>query len=82
MMNNLYVQDVHTFKITPLTMDGSPMIINGTFDWDYEEEFRCVRNDRSSESLDFDPAPPTMLFSDFARVSGGARTAQVLHSGK
>ncbi|EJK44650.1 hypothetical protein THAOC_36794, partial [Thalassiosira oceanica] len=40
MMNNLYVQDVHTFKITPLTTDGSPMIINGTFDWVYEEEFR------------------------------------------
>ncbi len=33
MGNNLYVQDVHTFKITALTSDGSNEIINGTFDW-------------------------------------------------
>ncbi|KAL7469464.1 hypothetical protein ACHAXS_009717 [Conticribra weissflogii] len=38
--NNLYVQDLHTFRITPLTVDGSSTIINGTFDWVYEEEFR------------------------------------------
>ena len=38
--NNLYVQDVHTFQITPLTTDGSSTVINGTFDWVYEEEFR------------------------------------------
>jgi len=38
--NNLYVQDLHTFRITPLTVDGSSTVINGTFDWVYEEEFR------------------------------------------
>jgi dipeptidyl-peptidase-4 len=46
--NNLYVQDVHTFKITALTTDGSPTIINGTFDWVYEEEFRLRKGFRWS----------------------------------
>jgi len=36
--NNLYVEDVASGKITPLTSDGSRTIINGTFDWVYEEE--------------------------------------------
>ena len=36
--NNLYVEDVRTGAITPLTTDGSHNIINGTFDWVYEEE--------------------------------------------
>ncbi len=36
--NNLYVEDLKTGTITPLTRDGSPMIINGTSDWVYEEE--------------------------------------------
>jgi dipeptidyl-peptidase-4 len=36
--NNLYVEDVATGHITPLTTDGSTTLINGTFDWVYEEE--------------------------------------------
>jgi dipeptidyl-peptidase-4 len=36
--NNLYVEDVASGAITPLTSDGSRTIINGTFDWVYEEE--------------------------------------------
>jgi dipeptidyl-peptidase 4 len=36
--NNLYVEDLVTGKITRLTADGSKRIINGTFDWVYEEE--------------------------------------------
>ncbi|HMI58879.1 MAG TPA: DPP IV N-terminal domain-containing protein, partial [Gemmatimonadaceae bacterium] len=36
--NNLYVEDATTGAITPLTTDGSHTIINGTFDWVYEEE--------------------------------------------
>ncbi len=39
--NDLYVEDVETRKQTRLTKDGSPTIINGTFDWVYEEEFDC-----------------------------------------
>jgi dipeptidyl-peptidase-4 len=37
--NNLYVEDLASGAITPLTSDGSRTIINGTFDWVYEEEF-------------------------------------------
>lgn len=38
---NIYVEDLITSKIKPLTTDGSITIINGTFDWAYEEEFYC-----------------------------------------
>jgi len=37
--NNLYVEDLQTHAIRQLTKDGSTTIINGTFDWAYEEEF-------------------------------------------
>ena len=36
--NNLYVEDLASGGITPLTTDGSRTLINGTFDWVYEEE--------------------------------------------
>ncbi len=37
--NNIYVEDLKTGKVTQLTFDGSRTLINGTFDWAYEEEF-------------------------------------------
>ncbi len=37
--NDIYVQDLTNLKITRLTNDGSATIVNGTFDWVYEEEF-------------------------------------------
>lgn len=36
--NNLYVEDIATGLIAQLTRDGSRTMINGTFDWVYEEE--------------------------------------------
>ena len=39
--NNLYVEPVGGGNATKLTDDGSANIINGTFDWVYEEEFFC-----------------------------------------
>ncbi|HEY9015458.1 MAG TPA: S9 family peptidase [Gemmatimonadales bacterium] len=36
--NNLYVENLGDERITQLTHDGSRTIINGTFDWVYEEE--------------------------------------------
>lgn len=36
---NIYVEDLHSRRITALTTNSSPDIINGTFDWVYEEEF-------------------------------------------
>ena len=37
--NNIYVNDGSEYKITQLTTSTSPDLINGTFDWVYEEEF-------------------------------------------
>lgn len=39
--NNIYVEDARSGQITPLTRDGNTRIVNGTFDWVYEEEFNC-----------------------------------------
>jgi len=39
--NNIYVEDIATSTIKPLTSNGSVTLINGTFDWVYEEEFAC-----------------------------------------
>ncbi len=36
---NIYRENFETNKIEPLTFDGTGDIINGTFDWVYEEEF-------------------------------------------
>lgn len=41
--NNLYVESIKDNKIQQLTFDGSETIINGTFDWVYEEEL-SLRN--------------------------------------
>jgi dipeptidyl-peptidase-4 len=38
---NLYVEEIQTGKIKALTKDGNRRLINGTFDWVYEEEFAC-----------------------------------------
>ena len=38
---NLYVEDLLNHEIKQLTFDGDGNIINGTFDWVYEEEFSC-----------------------------------------
>ena len=39
--NNLFVEQVVGGSQTQLTDDGSETVINGTFDWVYEEEFDC-----------------------------------------
>ncbi len=38
---NLYVEDLAGGKIKAITTDGNRKLINGTFDWVYEEEFAC-----------------------------------------
>lgn len=37
--NNIFVEDVNSGQIRKLTTDGTRKLINGTFDWVYEEEF-------------------------------------------
>jgi len=39
--HNLYVEDIASHTIKPLTVGGTRKLINGTFDWVYEEEFGC-----------------------------------------
>jgi|SRR6218665_159682 len=39
--HNIYVEDVISGQTSALTTDGTDRIINGTFDWVYEEEFNC-----------------------------------------
>ncbi|MCD7914204.1 MAG: DPP IV N-terminal domain-containing protein [Tannerellaceae bacterium] len=48
--NNIYVEELISGKITPLTTDGSETVVNGTFDWVYEEEFSCRDGFRWSPS--------------------------------
>ncbi|MDF2157948.1 S9 family peptidase [Algoriphagus sp. CAU 1675] len=38
---NLYIEDLKSGEIKKLTSDGNRKLINGTFDWAYEEEFAC-----------------------------------------
>ncbi|HEY2649561.1 MAG TPA: DPP IV N-terminal domain-containing protein [Puia sp.] len=39
--HNIYVEDLGSQSIRPLTTNGSRKMINGTFDWVYEEELNC-----------------------------------------
>ncbi len=39
--HNIYTEDIGSGEITKLTKDGTRKLINGTFDWVYEEEFNC-----------------------------------------
>jgi len=41
--HNIYVEDASGGQVTQLTSDGSPTVVNGTFDWVYEEEL-SLRN--------------------------------------
>ena len=47
---NIYIEEFTTGAITQLTHDGTGDIINGTFDWVYEEEFGCRDGFRWSPS--------------------------------
>jgi len=40
--NNLFEMDIASGKETQLTFDGSDNILNGRFDWVYEEEFSII----------------------------------------
>jgi len=39
--HNLYVENSDGSNVKALTADGTDRMINGTFDWVYEEEFNC-----------------------------------------
>lgn len=76
--NNLYLEDLGTHKITPLTTDGSATTINGTSDWVYEEEFdvrdgfRWSPDGRSIAYFQFDSSP-VREFSMINNLGAGFR---------
>ncbi|HET7001917.1 MAG TPA: S9 family peptidase [Puia sp.] len=39
--HNIYVEDLSSHTVKALTTNGSRKMINGTFDWVYEEELNC-----------------------------------------
>lgn len=39
--HNIYVENLSNHIISQITKDGTARLINGTFDWAYEEEFSC-----------------------------------------
>lgn len=39
--HNIFTEDLATSAVKQLTFDGTQTLINGTFDWAYEEEFDC-----------------------------------------
>ena len=39
--HNIYTEDLKTGAVKKLTTDGTKKLINGTFDWVYEEELEC-----------------------------------------
>lgn len=39
--HNIYIESLADGKRTQITKDGAERMINGTFDWAYEEEFGC-----------------------------------------
>jgi dipeptidyl-peptidase-4 len=45
---NIYTENLANGKIEQITLDGGGNIINGTFDWVYEEEFDCFSGFRWS----------------------------------
>lgn len=40
--NDVYIYDINNNKETRITFDGSAVILNGVFDWAYEEEFSII----------------------------------------
>ena len=37
--HNIYIEDLANNQLNKITSDGTDRMINGTFDWAYEEEF-------------------------------------------
>jgi dipeptidyl-peptidase 4 len=63
--NNIYCEELSTHRITQLTHDGNENIINGNFDWVYEEEFHLRNGFRfSSHLLPLSPVPVPLALTE------------------
>lgn len=81
--NNVYAEEIVSGKIVQLTKDGSKDVINGTFDWVYEEEFDCRDGFRWSPDgkkiafwrLDSSAEPEFVMLDDvgLSTVTGASR---------
>ncbi len=79
--NNLYYQDIKNGEITQITNDGSADIINGQFDWVYEEEFgqddgwRWSPDGKKIAFWRLDQSPePLFSWTDFEGKRGAVHT--------
>lgn len=85
--NNVYVEEILSGKTLQITFDGDENIINGTFDWVYEEEFDCRDGFRWSPDgkriafwrLDSSREPAFVMLDGvgLSRDGGATRVAQV-----
>ena len=76
--NNLFVEEIATGQVTQLTRDGSRTIINGNFDWVYEEELSL--HDGWRWSPDGTRVAYWQLNADRVRDFGLIRTTDSLYS--
>jgi len=70
--NDIYVEDLLSHEITRLTVAESPDVINGTFDWVYEEELALRRGYRWS--------PDGSAIAYWQIDSRGVRTVTLLNN--
>jgi len=66
--NNIYVQDLATDAVRPLTTDGSTTLINGTSDWVSEEELEI------RDGLRWSPDSQSIAFWQFDTTGVGEYT--------
>src|SRR6202044_3112904 len=66
--NNVYVEDMANGKITQLTQDGSPTVINGSPDWVNEEEFDI------RDGFQWSPDSRSIAFWQFNTIGVGTYT--------
>ncbi len=86
--NNIYLKDLQSGETIPVTNDGSETVINGQFDWVYEEEFGIADGWRwspDSKKIAFwrlDQSPePTFSWMEFAPKNGQVRTIRYPKAG-
>ncbi|MBD3225626.1 MAG: hypothetical protein GF313_12935, partial [Caldithrix sp.] len=86
--NNIFIKDLESGQVTQVTSDGSDTIINGQFDWVYEEEFGIADGWRWSPDGQkmafwrFDQSEvPTFSWTVFSPANGNVKTIRYPKAG-